>query len=62
MGVKYETIEIDRLFYALVDLGSSVDAHPVTHIVPSAIVARALVADHAAWLGETGIEGQGACR
>jgi hypothetical protein len=56
--VKHETIEIDRLFYALVDLGISVGAHPVTHIVPSAIVARVLVADHAAWLAKPGLRGR----
>ena len=55
MHQKHETLVRPRLFYAFVDLEPAV---PVTHIVPSAVVAEAVVRSHATWLGATGKNGR----
>ena len=58
MKEKHEKIQSTKLFYAFVDFGRPDETHPVTYIVPSAIVAEALGTMHAAWLAKPGIKGQ----
>jgi hypothetical protein len=55
MSRKHELFAAARSFYALVDLEVS---PPVTHIVPSKVVAEVVRAEHAAWLAIPGKKGQ----
>ena len=55
LSVKHERIIEDRLFYAFVDLEPE---HPVTFIVPSAIVAAVVRSSHEAWLATPGRDGR----
>lgn len=51
---KHEDVSEDRLFYALVDLEPDT---PVTYIVPSSVVARAVRRSHEVWLATPGKDG-----
>lgn len=58
MGKKHESIKAPSLFYAFVDFGKIKDPMPVTFIVPSEIVSKAIRLMHQAWLHNPGQRGQ----
>jgi len=55
MREKHESIKRPRYFYAFVDLEPET---PVTHIVPSAVVARVLKRAHQVWVDTPGRGGR----
>src|SRR5215207_8495728 len=56
---KVETLEDERLFYCLVDLGPSGElATPEVYIVPSAVIAKTVREGHARWLRGTKPSGE----
>jgi hypothetical protein len=58
MKAKHERIRSAFIFYCFVDFGSSLDSRTVTHIVPSAVVARVLAESHSTWLKTPGKKNQ----
>jgi hypothetical protein len=58
MRAKHEESISSNLFYAFVDFVSIEEPTPITYVVPSEIVARALKEMHQAWLKQPGQKGQ----
>ncbi|MFO1104623.1 MAG: hypothetical protein U1E34_00880 [Amaricoccus sp.] len=58
MRPKHEELVSDRLFYAFVDFGGSVENTPRTYIMPSLKVAEVLSRSHASWLSIPGHNGR----
>src|SRR5713226_2689054 len=58
MKAKHENLYAGRLFYCFVDFGKSPEICPVTHILPSSVVADALRYSHQRWLAMPGKRGQ----
>ena len=55
MSEKHESITANDIFYCFVNFEPE---HPVVHVVPSAIVAKAVRVDHQTWLDTPGKDGQ----
>lgn len=58
MRPKHAGLVSPRLFYCFVDFGKQVEDSPTVHILPSAKVAEAIAASHAAWLSDPGLKGR----
>jgi hypothetical protein len=58
MGKKHESLVSPTLFYCFLDFGKSPDDHPLSFVVPAAVVAETLAVSHQAWLARPGARGQ----
>jgi hypothetical protein len=58
MSRKHESLMAASLYYCFVDFGDGTDQPPVTHVIPAAVVAKALAECHQAWLNQPGAKGQ----
>jgi hypothetical protein len=54
MSDKHEDIDDDNLFYCFVDFAPQ---NPTVHVIPAAVVANVVRADHATWLATPGRNG-----
>ena len=57
MKAKHEAMVRDLLFYCFVDFGNSLDDPPKCWVIPSNIVADALMKSHQSWLAKPGKTG-----
>lgn len=58
MGAKHEVLKSPSLFYCFVDFATGENCGPLTHVVPSSIVANVVALSHQTWLNQPGKQGQ----
>ena len=58
MKAKHEQIRGERLFYCFVDFGNTPADRPAVHVLPSVVVADAIMQSHQKWLSMPGRGGK----